>query len=514
MIVFYHNKYAITQIVSTEKGNLPDYFNANITEVLLDFADKFKDEILVWCHESESANLNLLEIPHLFHHKKLLYSYNPSENYFDRRVGYIEDSPFIKVNKDIKYATWQMSSHVGAIHASILNACKKDLKTESNFDYFLNSLAKRTMPNGLFCYSEPRLLLQKSVLNDAPKSNLFELYQFAKQHYRSRWVLLLFFNLLVFEKKISLLPFLASLFYGKRKLNSGLLNQIELTSNKKIIEQGTIDVLIPTIGRKEYLLSVLNNLALQTHLPKNVIIIEQNPDVSSHSELDFIQSNTWPFAIKHHFTYQTGACNARNIGLPMVESEFAFFADDDIVFENDLLENAMKAFAATGNEVFLIACHLQSQTVIPEQPKQFPVFGAGHAFVKSTAFKGLKFNVAYEFGFGEDNDFGMQLRQRGFDTLYISTSKILHLKAPMGGFRTKPALRWQQDEIQPKPSPTLMLYRLLYDTKEQLANYKTTLFFKNLDKSFFLNPFKYIKTFMQKWDRSKYWANELNQRQS
>lgn len=506
MIVFYHDKYKITEIISTETGNFPEYVNRNITSVLLDFADKFENEILVWCHQGEKENLNLDAIPKLFHHKKMLLSFNPSGNYFNRLLGYIEDTVYVKVNKNVKYGTWQMSSHAGAVHASVLSACKKDLKAETNFDYFLNSFARRAFVHGLLCYSEPTLLKQKSI-NKAPKSNLTELFRFAEQHYKTRWVFMLFLNLVFFEKRFLLLPFLNSFFYSRRKFNPDVLNQIRLESNK--LEIGSIDVLIPTIGRKEYLHNVLKNLASQTYLPKNVIIIEQNPDENSSSDLDFIQNQAWPFSIKHHFTHQTGACNARNIGLKMIESEFAFFADDDIVFENDLLEKAMQAFTSTGNEAFLVAVHLESQTVKPEPPKQFAVFGAGHAFVKSACFKDLEFNTAYEFGFGEDNDFGMQLRNKGFDILYVSSSKILHLKAPMGGFRAKPVLKWQNDTIVPKPSPTLMLYRLLYDTKEQLANYKSTVFIKNINKNFFLNPFKYTKSFRQKWNRSVYWANEL-----
>lgn len=515
MIVFYHKNYKVTEIVSTGNDSFPNDLNRNMVSVLLDFAGKFKDEILVWCDEKEKANLNLNEIPNLFHHKKLLFSYNPStDNYLDRRLGYFEDSPFIKINKQIKYGTWQMSSHVGAVHSEVINACKKDLKVESNFDYFLNSFSRRAFVNGLFCYSEPKLLLDNKTLITVNQMNTFELFKFAKQHYRTRWIFLLFLNLLIFEKKFPLLPLLLSLCYFKRKLNPELLNQIPLESNKNIVESGTIDVLIPTIGRKEYLQNVLNNLASQTYLPKNIIIVEQNPDVNSETELDFIRNQKWPFLIKHHFTHQTGACNARNIGLSMVESELTFFADDDIVFNKDLLEKAIQTFKSTGNESFLVSCLLKSQTLIKQTPKQFAVFGAGHAFVKSDCFKGMKFNMGYEFGFGEDNDFGMQLRNRGFDTLFISTSKITHLKAPIGGFRTKPVLRWQNDKILPKPSPTVMLFRLLYDTNEQLASYKTTLFFKNLNKSFFLNPFKYIKTFKQKWDRSIFWATELSKQQS
>jgi hypothetical protein len=84
------------------------------------------------------------------------------------------------------------------------------------------------------------------------------------------------------------------------------------------------------------------------------------------------------------------------------------------------------------------------------------------------------------------------------------------LKAPIGGFRTKPSVLWQDDSIQPKPSPTVMLFKLFYDTKEQLLNYKVTLFFKNLNKEFIFNPVKYIRLFNKKWTKSIFWANELN----
>ena len=513
MIIFYHNNCIITEIVSTETGIFLYQINQNIATILLDFAAQFKDEVLVWCHESLKDNLNITEIQNLFHHKKFLFSYGFS-NYFDRRLGYIEDSLYIKINKEVNYPTWQMSSHVGAVHATVLNACKNDLKTEKNFDYFLNSFAKRAMVNGIFCYSQPKLLIHRRVSKEAQQSNLQELFKFTKQHYRIRWVFLLFFNLMLFEKKFAVLPFLISFFYRKRKFNPETLNQISLESNKKLIEFGTIDVLIPTIARKDYLLNVFNNLAAQTYLPQNVIIIEQNPDDNSQSNLDFISNQKWPFIVKHHFTHQAGACNARNIGLSLIESEFTFMADDDIVFENNLLEKAIQTFQNTGNEVFLVACHSKSQTIVPQLPVQFPVFGAGHAFVKSSCIKNLKFSMGFEFGFGEDADFGMQLRNNGFDVLYISSQTILHLKAPMGGFRTKPILKWQNDTIVPKPSPTVMLYRLLYDTKEQNKNYKATLFIKNLNRNFFLNPFKYIKIFKQKWNRSVHWANVLNKQQS
>lgn len=510
MIILYHNNSKITDVVSTGTGDVSDGLNRNITTVLLDFADKYPNEILVWCHESEKGNLNHDAISELFHHNRFIFSFNSlSANYFDRRLGYIEDSPFVKVHKNARYATWQMSGQVGAVHSSVLAACKNDLKSESNFDYFLNSFAKRAMVFGLLCYSEPKLLKDPSIVANTNTANLFTLFRFAKQHYRLRWIFLLFFNLLIYEKSFPLLPFFTSFFYRKRNLNPKNLNNIAFNSTKIIIESGTIDVLIPTIGRKNYLLDVLKNLAAQTYLPKNIIIVEQNPVENAVSELDYIYDLKWPFKIKHHFTHQAGACNARNIALELVESEFVFFADDDIVFENDLVEKALLNFQSTGNEILLVAIHLKNEYITAQAPRQFVAFGTCHAFVKSACLEGIRFNMALEFGYGEDADFGMQLKNKGFDFLYLSTFSILHLKAPMGGFRTKPKLKWDEDIIQPKPSPTLMFYRLRYDTKEQLLNYKATVFIKNINKNFFLNPFGYIRLFRKKWNRSQFWANEL-----
>jgi GT2 family glycosyltransferase len=46
-------------------------------------------------------------------------------------------------------------------------------------------------------------------------------------------------------------------------------------SSLAVVGNKSIDVIIPTIGRKQYLYAVLQDLAQQTHLPVNVIIVEQ-----------------------------------------------------------------------------------------------------------------------------------------------------------------------------------------------------------------------------------------------
>ena len=88
-----------------------------------------------------------------------MLSYLPQpNNFFDTKIGYVEESLFINVNKKVAYPTWQMSSVVGIIHASVLNTIHDKIVCDLDFDYYLSSIAKLCMPLGLLCYSEPKLL--------------------------------------------------------------------------------------------------------------------------------------------------------------------------------------------------------------------------------------------------------------------------------------------------------------------------------------------------------------------
>jgi GT2 family glycosyltransferase len=121
----------------------------------------------------------------------------------------------------------------------------------------------------------------------------------------------------------------------------------------------------------------------------------------------------------------------------------------------------------------------------------------------------VTFNRAFEFGYGEDVDFGCQLRNRGADIIYLPDIKIRHLKVPIGGFRSTFKQPWSEDEILPKPSPTVMLNSLLNKTNAQLLGYKTQLCIKYYFVQKIKQPLRYYRTFLKQWERSKYWAEHL-----
>lgn len=514
MIVVYHNKNKVVDITNADLETVNKASTLSLAEFLFALAKDHPEEILVWCHIRLKEQLNISEIAKLFHHKRLLISYNPSQSHFmDKQIGYVEESPFIKVNKTVTYPTWQMSGLVGGLYGSTLLALKNEVVHDKDFDYFLCSLAKLGMPKGLLCYAEPRLLKHSLEEIELPKANMFALFRFVKQHYKTRWVFLLLGNLMLYERKFWVLPFLLSFFYRNRSNNRINMEVIKVQSTNKVVDKATVDVIIPTIGRKACLYDVLCDLRNQTHLPVNVIIIEQNPLADSVSELDYLSNESWPFSIKHTFTHQAGACNARNLALSQAESEWVFLNDDDNRFEPNLLEAVFKKIEQFGNQIITTAYPQKNETKTNKTIIQWPTFGAGNSFVKRELLKKVKFNMALEFGYGEDGDFGRQLRNKGVDVLYFPEPQILHLKAPMGGFRTKPVLAWHKDPVQPKPSPTVMLYQMLHQTKEQILGYKTILFFKYYRHQKIKNPVSYFINFKKQWARSVYWANELNKKE-
>ncbi|MFV5688955.1 glycosyltransferase family 2 protein [Flavobacterium sp. ZT3R25] len=507
MIIIYHNGNKVVGL--SNSYSIDKASGLSIIGFLLLLAKEYPDAILVWCHISLKGQLNVFEIEKLFHHHKLLLSYHPSDILFlDKSIGYVEESPFIKINKSVTFPTWQMSGMVGGVHSSILLALKDEMAPDKNFDYFLCSLAKLGMRKGLLCYSEPKLLKQNP---DAflTKTNRYILFRFVKQHYKTQWTFLLLLNLLLYERKFPVVPFICSLFYKNRSGINIALDGIIIQSSKKVIDKRTIDVIIPTIGRSNYLYDVLMDLKAQIHLPANVIIVEQNSNEGSKSDLDYLTNEVWPFAIKHTFTHHAGACNARNIALGQIKSEWVFFADDDIRMENNFILKTLENIEKLGIKAVSIKCFQKEKHQKGGVVFQWMTFGAGCSFVFADSLKNCKFKKGYEFGFGEDGDFGMQLRNLGHDVLFLPEPEILHLKAPVGGFRTKPTLKWQNDAIQPKPSPTIMLYQILHNTQEQVRGYKTTLFFKYYKYQTIKNPVRYFMNYRTQWERSVFWANEL-----
>jgi GT2 family glycosyltransferase len=429
------------------------------------------------------------------------YSFISSSNTGLQDIGYVEDGPFIKVSIEKPYPTWIKSDTQVYLHARFVNQIGDQISTNCSFLYWLNSIGKLSRPQGIFNYQVP---LEASSTDF---SDLL-LYRFAKQHYKSRWVLFLLLCHIWYERRFPLFAFAKAWFTKPQKLTLDLesLQKKELPVRT---ESFYYDVIIPTLGRATYLKDVLNDLAAQTMVPKNVIIVEQNEDFNAQTELDYIKTHSWPFIISHEFTHKTGACNARNKAIAKTTAPWVLFFDDDNRFDNRLMERVLEALEQTGACVLSMA-YLQVHEVETQMAfKQWESFGSGCSIVHREVIEKCKFDIALEHGYGEDVDYGMQIRNAGYDVIYAPKIQILHLKAPTGGFRKLHMFPWVHDVVQPKPSPQIMYHRKKNYSTHQLKGYKMVLFFKTFGNLGGRTPWGHFRAFKYAWNQSERWANTL-----
>ncbi len=511
MIILVHDNQKMVKLYSKDRSQKIDYDSKKpLISVLFDVAKLFPREFVIWTHQDYEAFIDFKRLDTVFHHRLIMASHAINGEYaISKQIGYVEQKPYTNVFDAVSFPTWLMSSDVGGIHAEILNEIKGNRQKERNFELALTSLAKQAMPKGLFCYSEPALLdTQKEFVFKEKKVTTYQLFKFVRRHYKFAWTINLLLCFVIFENKLPLLSFFKSLF--TRSLSQEIdLSGIEVKSQRSAKIKKEIDVIIPTLGREQCLYDVLKDLSNQSVLPKNVIVVEQNPDINSKTALHYMTNEDWPFKIKHYFTHQTGACNARNIAIGLVESEWTFFADDDIRFDGDLMEKAFGILDKYGNNALNLLCLQPNEKQSYFLTVQTDIFGSGTSILKSTLLKDIRFDMAFEFGFGEDSDFGMQIRKQGTDVLFIPEIKITHLKAPIGGFRTKVKKRWEDEIIQPKPSPTIMLFAKKHFNRYQRNGYKYVLFIKFYKNQRIKNPWKYLNKMNKQWDSSMMWAEKI-----
>ncbi|OUS18672.1 glycosyl transferase family 2 [Nonlabens dokdonensis] len=483
----YHNGIAITE----------HYSGLPIVKAIYKCAQEHPDDYLLIYEKDTDIESFQAQLPELNHRAYFISNYNSvSED-----LGYVEDGPFIKINKNVIYPTWLKSTAIVCIHSQLVIMTEDSHSSESNYLYWVNSIGKTSLSLGVLNYQIP-FIEENQCFNDK------QLYKFVRQHYKTRWLFILLLCHLWYEKRFPLLAFMNSFFHSAIfiKANVSSLQNHEI---EKINDDFIYDVVIPTMGRSSYLKDVLIDLNNQTMLPNTVIIIEQNADSLATSELDFIQNEQWNFNIQHEFTHITGACRARNRAISLSKSKWILLFDDDVRVGEGFSNQIFEFILHTRVKCLTVSCLQKGEKEKNHTFLQWPAFGSGCSIVHREVIEKCKFDMALEHGYGEDVDYGMQIRNAGYDVIYVPHINMLHLKAPVGGFRKPHFFPWQEDAIQPKPSPQIMYHRKKNYTAKQLLGYKLTLFIKFYKDYSIKNPLSYYKYFKKAWSKSMYWSQKL-----
>ena len=197
-----------------------------------------------------------------------------------------------------------------------------------------------------------------------------------------------------------------------------------------------VTVLIPTIERYPYLVTVLKQLEAQTILPYETIVIDQTPKSERQVQQASASSK---INLKYFELEQAGQCSSRNFGLNISTGDYILFIDDDVEIENDLIEKHLRCIQYFNTDVSCGVCDEVGAGPIPKDfsmIRHSEVFPTNNGMVKRDVLKksGL-FDLAYDKGQRADGDLGARVYKTGARMILNPEIRLLHYHAPRGGLR-------------------------------------------------------------------------------
>lgn len=217
-----------------------------------------------------------------------------------------------------------------------------------------------------------------------------------------------------------------------------------------------VTVILPTLNRESFLLTVLEDLLKQTYSNFDIVIVDQS-DIPSAKVMALAQIHTGKI-IYYHCKFR-GLPIARNFGAQKAAGEILVFLDDDIRCGPQLVEE--HAISMTQAEVGVVAGGIDEahrkeeqnpaqvgtfsywtatpkrgfQAKIPKEVHHAP--GGNFAVRKKVFFEVGGFDEAFSRGAAlyEETDFCLRVVQNGHRIVFNPNARVLHLAAATGGCR-------------------------------------------------------------------------------
>jgi GT2 family glycosyltransferase len=215
-----------------------------------------------------------------------------------------------------------------------------------------------------------------------------------------------------------------------------------------------VAVIIPTLKRHKYLHKTIELFYRQSILPKEIVVIDQSE--LDEMNLDDLKRFDDSIILDYYHLDIWGAKCAQNWGVKLSKSPIILLVDDDVEFEDDFVFNHLVALMEhradniNGANVRPHGTLLSSPRIpgpwedgidILTHPRKvdFPcmtlqVNGNNSLYTREILLKvnGWDENVEVV---SEDDEMSMKLFLHGGKMIYDPRPCLVHLKAPMGGFR-------------------------------------------------------------------------------
>lgn len=202
---------------------------------------------------------------------------------------------------------------------------------------------------------------------------------------------------------------------------------------------GTISLVVCTLGRFEPLERLLGSLERQTNRKFEVIVVDQNPDgfldaaLSRHPGLPIV-----------HMRSPKGLSRARNVGLTRCSGAIIGFPDDDCWYDPDVLKKVETLFAARPDMAFMSGRTVDAEGAVSlnrypdesapiDRSNIFAATNSNAIFVRSDVARDVRgfdetlgVGAATPFQAGEETDFLLRCLACGHKGLYEPGLVVRH----------------------------------------------------------------------------------------
>ena len=458
-------------------------------------------DVLGWCYFPEDKAIlkasiiknKTNELPELVTFGSQLFLEN--SEYLEAQNPYFNS---FSTGEKGQYDTWRVRSNAGYISTSIIKELSvinfpKSYKTSlAVLGYFSYKIG------GLVIASNKEPFTNKKIegLND---DEYIEAISFFK---KKQWILFYVINRFLFDNKL-LLP-IKYLFKNNYILIEHKPSLWDKVSKFSVdISLKSVDVVIPTLGRADFVYQTLLDLNEQDIQINKVILVEQKLPNQKETLLKKTLDYNWKFNLEHVLLEELGLCNARNVGFGKSKADYIVMLDDDIRIDNqpNILENLIVKLETSKAQIISFA----SNNIKGNTFSEMSYFVSGCSFlIRNNNI--LPFNLDIE-GMGcDDQEYNNNVHDNHQRVIYTNLEYINHLRAPMGGWRfdAKEFLPWYDGGIVPLPGPVTLHRYLKYATENQLKGYKFFVFFKYYK----FKIWKY-SLFNKRWEKSLLWANKI-----
>jgi glycosyltransferase involved in cell wall biosynthesis len=199
---------------------------------------------------------------------------------------------------------------------------------------------------------------------------------------------------------------------------------------------GRVSVLVPTVDRYPYLLTLLEQLRNQTVPPLEVVVVDQTARDRRTTDME---SRVPGLPLRVITLDQAGQCSSRNAGLKTATGDHILFLDDDDEISQDLIERHLTNLGRFRCDVSNGVADEVGAGPLPEAftfIRASDVFPTNNTLVdRNVLVRSGLFDLAFDRGPRADHDLGMRIYLSGTFMVMDPGISVLHHHAPQGGLR-------------------------------------------------------------------------------